>query len=112
MSGFRLWPGRRARWLFVVSGALALAACAAWQYYAPSSREWAMMEACCTGDVAAIERLVRQGAPLDKIDYWGMRPMEWAAFSDQPAVVALLARLGAPVSVTDGRIPLKLAVGA
>jgi len=78
----------------------------------PSRREKAMAEACASGDVAAIERLVERGAPLDKVDYWGMRPMEWAASWRQPAAVAALARLGAAVNVTHGASPLQLAIGA
>ncbi|MEN0067490.1 MAG: ankyrin repeat domain-containing protein [Myxococcota bacterium] len=90
---------------------------------APTSRSWeplaeqALLEACQFGDIAALQRLLSEGAQADAIDAQGFRLLHVAATYGHVAVIDALLTAGASIdarSVTpgcyDGIRPLHAAV--
>jgi len=53
------------------------------------------------GDVAAIDKLVASGAPLDARDAQGRTPLHVAAFARQRKAIEALARAGAPLDLLE-----------
>ncbi len=62
-------------------------------------------------DVAAIQRLVQQGAPIDRASDAGTTPLHSAAMQPQPEALRALIALGAKLELRDrhGRTPLYVA---
>ncbi len=62
-------------------------------------------------DVAAIQRLVQQGAPIDRASDAGITPLHSAAMQPQPEALRALIALGAKLELRDrhGRTPLFVA---
>lgn len=71
-----------------------------------------LFTASALGDKKAIERLIADGAKVNKPDSDGYTPLHWAAEAGQPSVVALLIRKGADANVANsyGYTPLHLAL--
>lgn len=68
--------------------------------------------AVARGDVAAIERHISAGLPVDLLAGDGLSPLHWALACDNPAVLPLLLERGSPVDVRsdEGATPLMTAV--
>lgn len=89
-----------------LAAVLALSAAAAHAQVAPSASEAAaydgLLAAAAKGDVAAIARLVSQGAQVDARDGNGRTPLIVAAFSRQRDAMRALAAAGGNVNALDG----------
>lgn len=68
--------------------------------------------AIARGDVAAAERHLAAGVPVDLLAGDGLSPLHWALPCDNPAVLLLLLERGSPVDVrsAEGATPLMTAV--
>ena len=73
-----------------------------------------LIEAVKTGDMQAIEGLIRTGADVHERDEHGWTPLNWAAGKGDARAVALLLERGADVTLTgrDGRTALMIAKAA
>lgn len=68
--------------------------------------------AVARGDVAAVERHLSAGVPVDLLAGDGLSPLHWALACDNPAIMPLLLDRGCPVDVRsdEGATPLMTAV--
>lgn len=73
-----------------------------------------VIEAVKSGDLQAVETLLRGGAHVNQQDDAGWTPLNWAAGKGDTSMVALLLAHGADVTLTgrDNRTPLMIARAA
>lgn len=95
-----------ARWLALIFLALALTLPAAAQI-PPGADELqayrGLHAAAATGDVAAIKRLVKAGAPIETRDSRERTPLHVAGFMRQPDAARTLLRLGADANALEAQ---------
>jgi outer membrane protein assembly factor BamB len=107
------------QWVFLTLLALASVVCSfaipGSVAAAPDKPEEELWAAARSGDVAKIEALLARGLSVDTKTHYGATALWFAAYKNQPRVVAVLLKRGADPNVKDrlwGETPLSSAAGA